>query len=130
MWHVGADRSRFADARQPYLGLERRVDSRIETPFPAIVRGVVLGARRFEEHTVLDNLSSRGLHLRLARPVWQDSRLFVLIRLSGTSNTDSPAGCIALHGVVLRVEARPGSVFAIAVSLTHHRFIYAEQNQL
>jgi hypothetical protein len=39
-------------------------------------------------------------------------------------------GFIALHGVVLRAEARPGSAFAIAVSLTHHRFIYAEQNQL
>jgi hypothetical protein len=130
MWHVGADRSHYADARQPYLGLERRVASRIETPFPAIVRGVALGARRFEEHTVLDNLSSRGLHLRLVRPVQQGIKLFVLIRLSGASNTDDSMGFIALHGVVLRAEARPGSVFAIAVSLTHHRFIYAEQNQL
>jgi hypothetical protein len=124
MWHVEADQSRYADAQQHYTGLERRMDSRIETPFPAIVRGADLGARRFEEHRVLDNLSSRGLHLRLARPVRQGSRLFVLIVLSGAGNADGPAGCIALHGVVLRVEARPGSVFGTAVRITRHRFIY------
>jgi hypothetical protein len=132
MWHAEADRNRYADVRQHYMGLERRVDSRIETPFPAIVRGVALGARRFEEYTVLDNLSSRGLHLRLARPVQQDSRLFVLIRLSGAGNAGGPVGSIALLGVVLRVEARPGNVFSVAVRFTNHRFIYmvaAEQSQ-
>jgi hypothetical protein len=113
------------------MGLERRIASRIETPFRAIVRGATLGARRFEEHTVLDNLSSCGLYLRIGRPVRQGSKLFVLIRLSGVGNEGGPAGCIALHGVVLRVEARPGNVFSVAVRFTNHRFVYmlaAEQS--
>ena len=124
MWHVEADRSHYTDAQPRYIGQERRRHPRIETPFPAIVRGVEPGARRFEERTVLDNFSSSGLHLRLARPVRQGGRLFVLIRLSGAGDGNGPAGLVALHGVVLRVEARPGGVFGIAVRFTNHRFIY------
>ncbi|HET9221012.1 MAG TPA: PilZ domain-containing protein [Roseiflexaceae bacterium] len=131
MWHLEADRSSDADTQSRYIGQDRRKYQRIETPFPATVRGVDIGARRFEENTVLDNLSSRGLHLRLARPVQQGTKLFVLIRLSSASTND-PTGFIALHGVVLRVDARPGSVFRIAVRFTRHRFIHmvaAEQSQ-
>jgi hypothetical protein len=98
---------------------------RIETPFPATVRGVDLGAQRFEEHTVLDNLSSGGLYLRLARQVRQDARLFALVQLAIALDTSAPAACVALHAIVLRTEQLPGGVFGTAIRLTHHRFIYA-----
>jgi PilZ domain len=108
-----------------YTGQERRASPRIETPFPATVRGVDVDAQLFEEYMVLDNFSSSGLYLRLARPVQQGIRLFVLIRLSVSSKADALATYIALRGVVLRSEPRPGGIFGTALRLTHHRFIYA-----
>jgi hypothetical protein len=125
MWHTDANRSPNGDRWSRYTGLERRTSPRIETPFPAIVRSVDVDAQPFEEHTVLDNLSSDGLYLRLARRVQQGGRLFVLIRLSVAPNADACATYIALHGMVLRTEARPGGIFGTAIRLTHHRFIYA-----
>lgn len=108
-----------------YTGLERRAVSRIEIPFPATVRCVDVDDQPFEEHTVLDNLSSGGLYLRLARPVKHGARLFVLFRLSVVPGAQASAAYIALHGVALRVEPRPGGVFGTAIRLIHHRFIYA-----
>jgi hypothetical protein len=99
---------------------ERRSAARIETPFPATVRGVNIDDQPFEEHTVLDNFSSSGLYLRLARRVLPGVRLFVLMRLSVAPN----ATYIALRGVVLRTEPRPGGIFGTALRFTHHRFIY------
>jgi hypothetical protein len=120
MQHTNANRS---SNRAPNLragSQERRSTPRIETPFPAIARGLDVDARAFEEHTVLDNLSSGGLYLRLVQRVPLGMRLFVLIRLS----VDLNATCIALHGMVLRSEPRPGGVFGTAIRCIHHRFIY------
>jgi hypothetical protein len=108
-----------------YTGQERRAYPRIETPFRAAVRSVDVDDHRFEEHTVLDNFSSSGLYLRLSRRVQQGIRLFVVIRLSAIPNTDGSAACIALLGLALRTESRPGGVFGTAIRLTNHRFIDA-----
>jgi hypothetical protein len=124
MWHKDANRSPNSDMQPRYTGQERRTSPRIETPFPAIVRSVDGDDQPFEEHTVLDNFSSCGLNLRLAWRVQQGIRLFVLIRLSAAPNADASAACIALHGMVLRTEPRPGGVFGTAIRLTHHRLIY------
>ena len=109
-----------------YVSPERRTSSRIETPFPALVRSVDVDDQPFKEYAVLDNLSSGGLYLRLARQIQPGTRLFVLIRLSIAPDDDSSTACIALHGVVLRVEPRPGGVFGTAISLAHYRFIYVK----
>ena len=117
---------RPSSATQPdYAGHERRAAPRIETPFPLTVRSIDVANRRFEEHTVLDNLSSGGLYLRLARRVRQGARLFALVQLAVALNAGASAACVALHGVVLRTEPRPGGAFGTAIRLTHHRFIYA-----
>jgi hypothetical protein len=111
------------DTSDGYIGQERRTAPRIETPFPATVRSVDVHDQPFQAHTVLDNLSSCGLYLRLIWPVPQNSKLFVVVRLSIFQQGDTyPAG-IALHGVVQRTEPRPGGVFGTALKLTHHRFI-------
>src|SRR5258708_39795532 len=89
------------DALPHYASQERRASPRIETPFPAMVRSVDIYDQSFEEHTVLDNLSSGGLYIRLARQVQQGVRLFVLFQLSIELDADSSIAGIALHGVAL-----------------------------
>src|SRR4051812_47365866 len=106
MWHKDANQSPNNDTQSH--SQERRIAPRIETPFPALVRSVDVDDQLFEEHTVLDNFSSCGLNLRLGWRVQQGSRLFVLIRLSVAPDLDASAAYIALHGLVLRTEARPG----------------------
>jgi hypothetical protein len=126
MWHTEANRSPGSDTQKPrYTGHERRASPRIETPFPTIVRSVDVDDQLFEGHAVLDNLSSCGLYLRLMRQVQQGIRLFALIQLSTDPDANAPAAYVALHGVVIRTELRPGGVFGTAIRITHHRFVYA-----
>lgn len=115
-----------SDALTHYTSQERRASPRIETPFPAAVRSIDIDYQPFEAYAVLDNLSSGGLYLRLARRVQQGVRLFVLIRLSIALDADRSTAGIALHGAALRVEPRPGGIFGTAISLGHHRFISCE----
>jgi hypothetical protein len=125
MRHEDANRSPHSDTHPRYAGYERRRFPRIETPFPAAVRRIDANDQRFKEYAVLDNFSSGGLYLRLARRAEQGIRLFVLIRLSVIANADASAAYVALHGVVLRAEPRPGGVFGTAIWLTHYRFVYS-----
>jgi hypothetical protein len=125
MWPDDTNRSPSSSTQPRYSGHDRRTAPRIETPFPVIVRSVDVADRWFEEHTVLDNLSSTGLYLRLVQQAQQGIRLFGLIRLAVTPNTDASVAFVALHGVVLRTEPRPGGVFGTAIRFTHHRFIYS-----
>jgi hypothetical protein len=124
MWRDDANRGYYSDALPYYVSRERRSSPRIETPFPAAVRSVDIDDQFFEAYAVLDNFSSAGLYLRLARQVRQGSRLFVLIRLSIA--LDSSTACIALRGVAQRTDLRPGGIFGTAIKLTHHRFIACE----
>jgi len=111
------------DSSSGYTGPERRSFPRIETPLPALVRSVDADDLPFEAHTVVDNFSSGGVYLRLVQRIPQGRRLFVLIRLSADLNDGAAGGYVALHGIVLRVEQRPGSAFGTAIKITHHRFI-------
>jgi hypothetical protein len=126
MRHEDANRSPDSDMHPRYTRLERRAAPRIETPFPVIVRSAAVDGQLFEEYTMLDNLSSSGLYLRLARRVQQSSRVFALIRLSAAPDADASVACIALHGLVMRTESLPGGVYGTAIRLTHHRFINAK----
>ena len=96
---------------------------RIYGPFPAIARGVDANAEVFELRTVLDNLSARGLYMRLARRVKLGAKLFVVTRLSMASTLAVPAPCVAIRGVVLRVELQPDGTYGVAVAFRRHRFL-------
>jgi len=53
-------------------------------------------------------------------------RIDVLFNNAGISpNADASVAWIELHGLVLRTEPQPGSVFGTAIRVTHRRFIYA-----
>jgi hypothetical protein len=99
---------------------ERRRKPRIATPFPAIVRGVNEAGEAFEVESVLDNISSGGLYVRLGQRVKKKTKLEFFIRMSAAANAG--AAMVQARGIVLRVEARPAGLFGLAVKLTHHRF--------
>jgi hypothetical protein len=97
------------------------------------VRGVDVDDQPFVEQAVLDNFSSGGLYVRLARQAQHTVRLFGLIRFSVVSTVDGSAAYLALHGMAQRIEPRPGGVFGTAIRLVHYRFVYvrlrAERDQ-
>jgi hypothetical protein len=130
MRHKDADRSPNGDTQPRYTGQERRTSPRIQTPFPAAVLSVEVDEQPFEEHTILDNFSNCGLYLRLARQFRVGIRLFILLRFSVSPNADASVAWIELHGLVLRTEPQPGSVFGTAIRVTHRRFIYATTQSL
>jgi hypothetical protein len=125
MPHNDANRSPSGDTQARYTGQERRVSPRIRTPFPATVRSIDVDDQPFEEHTVLDNFSSCGLYLRLARRVRHGIGLLVHMRFSVAPTTNASVAWIELHGMVLRTEPQPGSAYGTAIRVTHHRLIYA-----
>jgi PilZ domain len=106
-------------------GIERRGAVRVAIPFPATVRGRDETGDRFTLDTVLDNLSSTGLYLRLARLVAPGATLFVVVRLAVVSDQQIAAASVAVRGVVLRSEPQPGGRDGIAVRFNGHRFLYA-----
>ena len=105
-------------------GTERRSALRIELPFPATVRGVDAAGERFKLDSVLDNLSTHGLYVRLPRRVEPGARLLVVVRLSLIPDLEVPAATVALRGVVLRSEPQPDGRWGLAVQFDRHRFLY------
>jgi hypothetical protein len=104
--------------------IERRSKPRITCCWLAVVRSVDACGERFEDHTVLDNLSATGLYVRLARPIACGAPLFVVVSFAHAScNTTTLR--IAMRGVVVRAELHSDGNYGLAVAFTHHRFLYA-----
>jgi len=125
MCYRHASRSFGGYAQPSYTGHERRAASRIQTPFPVIVRSSEQNEQPFEEHAILDNLSSCGLYLPLARRLRLGITLLVLSRFSISLDANASVAWIELHGKVLRAEWRPDGLFGTAIGFTHRRFVYA-----
>jgi hypothetical protein len=77
--------------------------------------------QRFRTETVVDNLSAKGLFVRLGQFVHCGARLFALLRLSPAPEKTAPAPMFALRGVVKRVVPLPDGSFGIGVEFTRHR---------
>ena len=103
--------------------ISHRTKPRIYEPFPAKVRGVDTNGEPFRIETVIDNLSTGGVYLRLAQPVEQGAKLFIMIRLSTAKSDEMPAPRVAARGVVLRAEPQPDGVYGLAIAFTRHRFL-------
>jgi PilZ domain len=96
--------------------VERRKHVRLYGAYAVRVRGVDASGRRFETTSLVDNVSTGGLYLRLPRRVGEGTRLFAVVQL-----TDSLR--IAARGRVLREEARGHGLFAVAVRFTSARVL-------
>ena len=103
--------------------VEDRTKPRIFDPFPVTVKGVDANGETFEFETVIDNLSSGGLYLRLTRCVDPGVELRLVIRLSTAPTDDRTAWSVVATGVVLRAEPKPGGTCGVAVGFTRHHFL-------
>jgi hypothetical protein len=108
----------MADGRWP----ERRGGLRIDGPYPALVRGAGTNGERFSEDTFVENLSARGLYLKLEREVAEGTRLFLVVQLA-TGPGDLPPPRVAIRGSVARVDPRPEGGCGLALVISGHRFL-------
>jgi hypothetical protein len=100
---------------------ERRVDARIQMPYPVIVRGTDCSGEPFEENTHVDDLSAGGLGLKLSHRVLPGSNLFFVFHLSLDG---APAPRVAARGTVRRVQLTNSSYCdQVGVQFRHHRFL-------
>jgi hypothetical protein len=104
--------------RRPVMR-ERRLSPRVEASYPVRLKGVETGGRRFKEETLVQNLSSGGLYLRLTRAVPIGSDVALVARLSTTGLAASVR--LAARGTVLRVEPKPDGAFGVAVKFNQRR---------
>ncbi len=102
---------------------KRRREERIQTPFPATVRGVDINREVFEVNTVVDNFSAGGLYLRLVQHVEEGAKMVVNVRLSTSPAEESPGPVVSLQIKVLRVEPKPGGIYGLALAIMHRRFL-------
>ncbi len=100
---------------------ERRRSPRISEAFPVTVRALDHHGQRFRTETVVDNLSAKGLFVRLQRCVERGARLFALLRLAPGSDKAVPAATFALRGVVKRVVPLSDGGSGVGVEFTKQR---------
>ena len=123
---------------------ERRRRKRTALRAPASVRYLSAAKRdlRESEHdALLDNLSSNGLFITMTQDVEPGQKLSIVFPLivtrteSATNASEAPSEaatksesptCIAVTGVVRRLEDRPGLGRGVAIEITHYRFLYGD----
>ena len=103
--------------------VERRIKPRIYRPFRAMVRGVNADGQAFEVSTVLDNMSSGGLYLRVEQNFMEGASIFVIIRLSTEEVDLIPVANVAVEGLVVRNEAQPDGLYGLGISIINRRFV-------
>ena len=111
------------DSNPSEVKVERRKKPRIYTPFHARVSGVNSSGQAFEASTVLDNMSSGGLYLRVEHDVAQGSQVAVTIRLSTKHIDLVPVANVAVKGVVLRNEEQTNGTYGLGISINSRRFV-------
>lgn len=100
--------------------LERRRKLRINEPFPAKVWGVDGAGHSFNLDCVLDNLSSKGLYLRMPIEMSSGAEIDIVVQLLSGPGTGAT---VALEGRVLRKEPQANGHHGIAVAIKKHTFL-------
>ena len=107
---------------------ERRANPRVDHPFPVTLRtvGGVGGVLHIE--TVLDNISARGLFVRLVRPLEPGASLSIGVRL-WAAEPQGACARVAARGVVKRVERTVDGQYGIAVEFARPRVIWPKRRR-
>ena len=99
---------------------ERRQKGRINEPFPARIWGIDSGDLPFNVDVVLDNISSSGLYLKMARPVDVGSEVRLIVHLLSGPTTGATA---SVQGRILRDELQVDGRHGLAIEISKHRFL-------
>jgi PilZ domain-containing protein len=108
------------DADVQTVAVERRAKTRIRRPFAARVRGIDIHGLDFQLDVGLENISSRGLYLRIPRTLKSGDDLNLLVQFSNGSKDGATA---SLRGRVLRVEPGADGLTGIALAIQHYEFV-------
>lgn len=106
----------------PLQFAERRRAARIAHPFKVTVYGADGAGKSYEFETVLENISSGGLCVKLPE-LFEGAELLVVCRLAQSPGGASPAPLVALHGTVVRTEERPLGGWGHALKFTCTHFL-------
>jgi hypothetical protein len=98
-------------------GFDRRCKPRICELFPVTVHGVDGSGEAFETASVLDNLSTDGLYMRIGRSVQPGATLSIVIQFAIPINGE-PTTRVVTHGVVLRSELTPSGACGVAIKFS------------
>ena len=104
-------------------GIERRSKPRICEFFPVTVYGVDGNGDAFETASVLDNLSSDGLYMRIGQSIQPGATLSIIIQFANGLLKGEPTARVVIYGVVLRAELTPGGAFGIAIKFSRYQFL-------
>ena len=102
---------------------DRRAKERIYVPFPATVHWLNDEGQVTTVETVLDNLSSDGLYMRMLEYIAKGTRLSIEIALTEPYFENRKASHLQVEGIALRTERKPGGVLGVAVALDRVRFL-------
>ena len=103
--------------------MERRTKARIYDPFPVTVRAIDESGKVFHSRTMIDNISTGGLYLRLMQRLEQRTKVYVVVQLSNAQIDGESVMRLHIGGEVLRVEPRLGGACGLAISIKHNRLI-------
>ena len=86
--------------------VERRGESRIRGPFPALVLDLSTSCKKLGVYTVLENFSASGFFMLRERPAELGERLVVITQIS--------QAIVMLQGSVIRVEEQRDGTYGLA----------------
>jgi hypothetical protein len=102
---------------------ERRSKPRIDVPFQVKVEGVDEKGEKFTIETVLDNVSSNGLYLRMMPHVEKGAKLSIVLGLHTPSQPIDEIPRFVMEAIVLRTEKKVGGVYGVAATFDQVRFL-------
>src|SRR5262245_6444598 len=100
---------------------ERRSGLRLSLPYAARLWGRDDAGLAFKEDTVVENLSTSGLFLRLTREVPMGTHVHVAALLLHESDSLRPGLRLAASGVVVRTEPNAHGFWGVAVMFIRRR---------
>ena len=96
---------------------------RITIPFPVRVRSTDATGQPFEMESVIDNLSTGGLYMRLPRLLAPNAEVSAVISLFPSRETPAQNARVAIRGSVLRCEPQADGSCGVAVGFSSYRFV-------
>ncbi len=114
------------------VAIDRRREWRFDLPLPAIVEGKLGEGKKFQEKTILENISSTGAYFGLDSGVTVGSKLNLVIEIPDELSPDKKIK-LQLGGLAVRLEKpdKKGKKQGVALRFSKKfRFISEEKNKL
>lgn len=92
---------------------ERRGESRISGPFPAIALDLSPDCKKLGVYTIVENFSASGFRMLLERPAELGECLVVITQISRAT--------VMLQGTVVRVEKQKDGTYGLGVAVKRHQ---------